>query len=169
MEDFVAYESRWFSAFLLLMDVAIFLSGLWALGIFGTSPHLAGHSNREIFVVGWCFVFFSGFCGFQIVKMFLDPSEQLRIGPNGVRVADWSEDTIPWSEITRVTIYRGNKLREIVLHLRNPDRFPGRRWAAFVAAANRPRTGGDIPLRLDGTDQSFADAISAIQRFKSVG
>ena len=169
MEDFVAYDSRWFSASLLLGDAAIFLTGLWALGIFGTPPHLVGHTDREIFVVGWCFVLFSGFCGLAIIKSFLDPSEQLRIGQHGVRVANWSEDTIPWSEITRVTTFRGNKQRLIVLHLRNPDRFPGRRWAALIAGANRPFTGGDISFRLDGTDRSFADAISSIQRFKPVG
>src|SRR5438132_1378818 len=151
MEDFVAYDSRWFSAFLLLMAGAIFLSGLWMGGLFGTVPH----SDREIFLVGWCFVLFSGFCGFELIKEFLDPSETLRIGQHGVRVANWSEDTIPWSEITRVTTWRG-KQRLIVLHLRNPDRFPGRRWAAFIAAANRPWTSGDISFRLDGTDRSFA-------------
>lgn len=168
MEDFVAYQSRWSLAFQLLMIVAVFLSGLLMLGVFGPPPH----SGRAIFVIGWCFVLFSCFSGFVTINDFLDPSEQLSIGPNGIRFADWSEDTIPWSEITRVTIpdlrmYRGNR-KVIVLYLRNPDRFSGRGWTAFIAAANRPATGGDIPLRLDGTNRSFKDAISAIQRFSPV-
>jgi len=150
------------------MIVAVFLGGLLMLGIFGSPPH----SDRAIFVFGWCFVLFSGFCGFVTIKDFLDPGEVLRIGPHGIRFADWSEDTIPWSEITRVTIpdlrrYRGTQ-KVIVLYLRNPDRFPGRRLTAFIAAANRPAMGGDIPIRLDGTNRSVEGAISAIQRFSPV-
>ena len=169
MEDFVQYESRSSLALVLVMAGAIFLSGLWMVGIFGTVPYSPKLSHRDVVVIGWCLVLFSGVCGFQLFKSFLNPIEQLRIGPHGVRSANWSEDTIPWSEITRVTIWRGNRQRAIMLHLRNPDRFPGGRRAATIAAANRPLSGGDIPLCLGGTDRSIADAISAIQRFKSVG
>src|SRR5437588_2804919 len=104
MEDFVAHESRWTLAFVLLMTAPIFVAGLWMGGIFGTVPHSPKLSNREAVVVGWCLVLFSGFCGFETTKSFLNPGEILRIDPHGVRYANWSEETIPWSEITRVTI-----------------------------------------------------------------
>ncbi len=168
MEDFVAYDSRGFSVFLLLMAGVIFICGLWMVGIFGTPPHSPRFSDGVIFVAGWFFVLFSGFCGFELIKIFLDPSEQLRIGPRGVRFANWSEDTIPGSENTRVSTWSGPKLRLIVLYLRNPDRFPGRGLARMIAANNRELSGGDIFLNLAGTNRSFAEAISAIQRFKPV-
>lgn len=172
MEDFVAYESRPILGLVLVMAGAIFLAGLWLSGIFGTVPHSPSHSDRETVVVGWCFLLFSGFFGFLTLKSFLNPSEQLRIGPQGVRFADWSDDTIPWSGITKVTTreLEGRFVQKvIVLNLQNPDRFPGRGLARVVAAENRNRGGGDIFLNLSGTNRSFADALSAIQRFKPVG
>ena len=167
MEDFVAYESRPALAFNLFGAVAIFLTGLLMLGIFGPPPH----SDRAILVIGWCFLLFSGFAGFETIKSFLNPSEQLRIGPQGVRYANWSEETIPWSEITRVTIREfqsGSLQKAFVLYVRNPDRFPGRGLGRIVAEANTGRTGGTLAVTLRDTNRSFADALSAIQRFKQV-
>jgi hypothetical protein len=173
MEDFVAYESRSSLAFVLLMIVPIFLAGLWMGGIFGTVPYSPKVSHREIVVIGWCLVLFSGFCGFAIFKSFLNPSEQLRIGPHGIRFANWSDDTIPWSEITRVTIRdiqqgRYGVIKAFVLYLRNPDRFPGRGLGRIVAEANTGGTYGALVVTLRDTNRNFADALSAIQRFKQV-
>ena len=169
MEDFVAHESRSTLVLVLVMAGAIFLSGLWMGGILGAVPHSPRFSGRVIFVVGWCLVLFSGTCGFVIFKSFVDPGEVLRIGPQGIRFANWSEDTIPWSEITRVTTWRGQRQKVIALYLRSPDRFPGRGLASMSAADMRNYVGGDIFLNLDGTDRNFEDAIAAIQRFKPVG
>ena len=169
MEDFVAYESRGTLGFVLVMAGAILIGGLWTLGAFGAAPHPPGRSDREIFVVGLCFVIFSGICGFLTFKSFLNPSEILRIGPQGVRFSKWSEETIPWSQITKVSTWRGNKQKAIVLFLQDPDRYPGSRRAEMVAADLRNYVKGDIFLNLSGTNQSFADAVTAIQRFQSVG
>jgi hypothetical protein len=166
MGDFVAYNSRWRLALLLFGAVCFVLAGLWMGGIFGPPPHSGRYPDGEILVVGWLSVFFFGLCALAIVKKFFDPSEQLRIGPLGVRSRSWSEETIPWSEITNVTIWRYGRQKMIVLHLRNPDRFPGRGLAGMLAAANRKLTGGDITLNLTSTDRSVADTLSAIQRFK---
>ena len=38
------------------MAGAIFLSGLWMVGIFGTVPYSPKLSHREVGVVGWCMV-----------------------------------------------------------------------------------------------------------------
>ena len=164
----MAYNSRWRLALLLLMAIGFVLLGLWMGGIFGTPPHSRRYPDGEIFIVGWVCALFFGLCGLAIVKRFFDPSEQLRIGPLGVRFRSWSEDTVPWSEITRVTIWSHRRQKAIVLHLRNPDRFPGRGLAGKLAAANRKLTGGDISLNLTGTDRRFTDAMSAIQCFRPV-
>lgn len=168
MEVFVAYNSRRRLALLLLLDVSLVLSGLWMGGIFGTPPHSARYPDGEILVVGWFGVLFFGLCGFLMVKRLFGPSEQLRIGPSGVRFCSWSEETVPWSEIKRVSVWSYRRQKAIVLHLRNPDRFPGRGLAGTLAGANRSLTGGHISLNLTGTDRSFADAMAAIQRFKPV-
>ena len=173
MEDFVAYESRSFWAFLLIMAGVIFIIGLWTLGAFGAVPHPPGRSDREIFVVGWCFVIFSSFCGFLAFRSFMKPIEILRIGPQGIRFAKWSKETIPWSEITRVTIrdlrmYHG-VTKAFVLYLRDPGRFPGRGLGRIAAESNTGKTGGTLAITLRDTNRSFADALSAVQLFKPVG
>ena len=165
----MAYNSRWRLALLLLVAIGFVLLGLWMGGIFGTPPHSRRYPEGEILVVGWGCALFFGLCGLAMVKRFFGPREELRIGPLGVRFRSWSEITVPWSEITRVTIWHYRRQRAIVLHLRNPDRFPGRGLASKLAAANAKLTGGDICLNLGGTDRNVTDAMSAIQRFKPIG
>lgn len=166
MGEFVAYNSRWRLALILLGALGVIGLGLWMGGIFGAPPHSRRYPDGEIFVVGWFSALIAGLCTFAIVKRLVDPKEQLRIGPSGVRYPSWSENTVPWSEITDVTVWCYKRQKMIVLHLLNPDRFPGRGLAGTLASANRKLTGGDISLNLTGTDRSFAEVMAAIERFK---
>jgi hypothetical protein len=38
-----------------------------------------------------------------------------------------------------------------------------------LAGANRALTGGDISISLTGTDRKFAEALSAVERFRTRG
>ena len=146
MADFVAYYSRWRVVMLLLGCIAFVALGLWMAGIFGPPPHSSTHPDGEIFVFGWLGVLFFGLCGVAGVRNLFDSREQLSIGPSGVRYSQWSEDTIPWSEITDVTIWRYKRQKTIVLHLRDRARYPAtsppisHNTLKHDSSSSRPRT-----------------------------
>lgn len=168
MDDFVAYPSRRRIASLTLGAWAFVALGLWMLGAFGPPPASGRYSPGFLLVAGWCSVVFFGLCGVSWIKRLFDGREQLRIGPAGVRIAQWSEQTIPWSEIVDVTTWNFRGQKAIILHLRDRTRFPGRGVAAMLAGANRSITGGDISISLTATDRGFEDALSSIERFRSL-
>jgi hypothetical protein len=166
MGDFVAYNSRWRVTLLFLGAVVAVAAGLWLVGAFGEVPRWRHHSAGYTMSVGWLCTLLSGFCAVAIAKKFFDGRVQLQVGPAGIVWSRWSDQLIPWSEITDVSTwsYRGQKV--IILHLNNPDRFPGRGLAAKLAGANRMLMGGDIAISLTGTDRSYDDAMSAIAHFR---
>ncbi|MEO6247137.1 MAG: STM3941 family protein [Sphingomicrobium sp.] len=167
MVNFVAHDSRFRLALLFLTSVVFVVGGFWAGGAFGAAPSSPRYPDAVIFSVGWFSVVFFGLGGVVALKRFLNPREQLEIGSYGVRWFPWSAHVIPWSDITDVTTWRHKQQKAIVLHLRNPPRFQGRRLAAAFAGANRTLTGGDIFISLTGTDRTFEEAVSAIARFRS--
>lgn len=172
MEDFIAHNSRWRVAGLILVSLGFGLIGLWLVGAFGYLPDPNRAPPIVTTAVGWLTLLFFGLCGFAWTKVFFDRRVQLQIGPSGVRWRRWSDSVIPWSEVHDVTQssmknWWGVTLqRFIVLHLRDPQRFPGRGLSAKLAGANRKMTGGDICISLTGTNRSFDDAMSAIARFR---
>jgi hypothetical protein len=166
MDDFVAHNSRWRGALLVLGSLAFVVLGLWMTGAFGEPPSSRRYPAPLMIGIGWFTVLFFGVCGVAWVKRLFDESPQLYIGPSGIRWSPWSDQLIPWSEITDVTTWRVKGQNVILLHLRNPGRFPGRGLGAMLAAANRKLSGGDISISLTGTDRSYDDAMSAIGRFR---
>lgn len=168
MEDFIAYSSRTRLVLLGLGAAAFVALGLWMTGIFVAPPDSDRYSASSIYAIGWiCVVLFS-LCGAEAIRRLFDPSEQLRIGRSGIRSTPWSDQTIPWSEITDVTTWSFRRQQMIILHLRDPARFPGRGIGAMLAGANRGLAGGDVWISMAATDRSFADAMSAIARFRKI-
>lgn len=167
MNDFVAHTSRGRTGLLALGALAFVAIGLWMGGAFGLPPVSGGFSAVKMFIVGWFSVLFFGLCFVIFIRKLFGTREQLRIGPAGIRSASWSDQTVPWSEIVNVTTWAHRRQRSIILHLRDPARFPGRGLAALLAGANRKLTGGDIAISLTGTDRSFNEAMSAIENFKT--
>lgn len=165
MNDFVAYPSRWRIALFILGSVVFVIGGLWMVGAFGSPPQSQRYSPTVILVAGWACVIGFGFCVIMWTRMLFDTRERLRIGPAGIRSAQWSDQTIPWSEITDITVWSFKKQKSIILHLHDPARFPGRGVAAMLASANRKLTAGDVSISLTGTDRSFDEAMSAIALF----
>jgi hypothetical protein len=167
MDDFVAYPSRWRIALLIFLALGFVAAGLWMGGVFGPAPTSSRYPPAVVPVIGWSSVAFFGLGALVLVKRLVDRREQVRIGPAGVRSAQWSDQTIPWSEIVDVTTWAYKGQKAIVLHLRDKARFPGRGLAARLAGVNRSLTGGDISISLTGTNGRVEDALSSIARFRS--
>jgi hypothetical protein len=167
MADFIAHNSRWRVALILLGTVGFAALGLWMVGAFGEVPSSRRHSAGYMVGVGWLCILFFGFCAAAIGKKFFDSRPQLQIGPLGIVWSPWSDDVIPWSEIRTVTTWSHKGQKAIVLHLNNPDRFPARGLMAKLARANQKLTGGHISISLIGTNRSHDDAMSAIARFRT--
>ena len=167
MDDFVAYPSRPRIVLITLGAIAFVAGGLWMGGAFGPAPSSSRYPPELVFAIGWLSVVFFGLCAVLWVRRLFDGKEQLQIGPAGIRVAHWSDQTIPWSEIVEVTTWSYRRQKAIVLRLRDRTRFPGRGLAAKFSGLNRNLTGGDITISLTGTNRRFEDALAAIDRFRS--
>ena len=168
MDEFVAYPSRWRRVLLAIVAVVFVLFGFMMVGAFGPLSDPAANPPAVILVFGWLAIVFFGFCGVVWIARLFDTAEQLRIDAMGVRYAAWSRAMMPWQDITNVTIWSSNRQRTLVLHLRDPARYPGKGLAALFATINRKLTGGDVSISLTGTDRSFDDALSAIAHFRRV-
>lgn len=168
MEDFVAYRSRRRLALLLLFSLMFVVLGLRMGGAFGTPHSSRRYSPEMIFLIGWSAVAFFGVGGIAIIRKMFDPNEQLRIDAAGIRYPAWSSQTIAWEEIHDVSTWSHQRQNMIILHLRDPGRFPDRtRARLFADKANRLLTGGDVAISLAGMNRSFNEALSVIRRFRS--
>lgn len=135
-------------------------------GAFGPPPGSRRYPPELVAAIGWGCALFFALCGAAAVRMIFDRREQVRIGPSGIGSARWRHGTIPWVEIGDVTIWVHRGQRVIVLHLRDPSRYPERGARAVLASANKALTGGDLTLSMVGTDRSFDEAMAAIVRFR---
>jgi hypothetical protein len=165
MEEFVAHHSRARLALLLLAAVLFVAGGLWMAGMFGDPPTSRRYSPEVVKFVGWACLAFFGLCAVVIARRMFEGGDALRIDRTGITFTAWSDQTIPWSEITEISEWSMRGQRSIILHLRDPDRFPGKGVLGITAKANRAMTGGDVPISLSGTDRSYGDALAAIERF----
>lgn len=166
MGEFVAHQSRWRLALFLVGALTFVGGGLWMIGAFGPAPTSNRHSPEVTSAVAWLAILFFGLCAVVIAKRLFEGGEALRIDRSGISFAAWSDQTIPWSEITDISEWSFRGQRSIILHLRDPGRFPGKGVLGFATRANRALTGGDVPISLTGTNRSFDDAVAAIARYR---
>ncbi len=166
MNDFVAYISRVRIAAMVL-GCAVFVGlGAWFAGLVDALPAPDRYGALWMATVGWASMVFFGLCGVVCILSLFESRERVRIGPNGVRTAQWSNDTIPWSEIVQVSVWSNSGQDAIILHLRDRSRFPPRGVAALLAGANREFTGGDVGISLTATNRTFEEAMEAIRVFR---
>ena len=168
MQDFVAHNSRRRLAAIFVFTAGFIGLGTWFVGGFGEAPSSTRRPTAYGIAISWFCILFFGLCGLVIVKKFFDDKPQLQIGPSGIQWAPWSDEIIPWSEITDVTTWSYNGQKTIVLHLNEPSRFPGRGLSAKLRGANRMLTGGDVTISMTGTNRCYDDAMAAIASYRSV-
>jgi hypothetical protein len=144
-----------------LAGSALFVvGGAWIAGLLGSSP------RPGVAWVGWVSMAFFGLCGVLIFRRMFDRDVQLRISPRGIMFKPWSDQTVPWTEITDIGTWELSGQRSIILKLADPSRFPSSTTLGMLAGANRALTGGDIPIQLNGTDGKVDDALAAINRYR---
>lgn len=165
MEGFTARFSKGRTLVMLAGALAFVAAGCWMIGLFGPAPVSARFGPAKTLIAGWAGILFFGLCALIFVRRLINDQPALRITPSGIQAAQWSDDTIPWSQITDVTTWTHRTQTMIVLHLRNPEMFPGRGLAGMLAKANRGLTGGDVAITLTGTNRSLDDALAAIAQY----
>jgi len=166
MVTLVAYPSRWRLALGFLGTLGFVVLGLGMVGMFGP-PWVSPRRSLVLgMAMGWIVVAFFGLCAISIGRMFFETEALLRIDQHGIQWRRWSDDLIPWSEITDVTMWQHKAQKAIVLHLRDPAQFPGRGIMGWAGKANRALTGGDIGISMTGTDRSVSEAMAAIEHYR---
>lgn len=159
---FIARNSPWRVAGLLLLGLGFVFIGAWIAGLAGPPP------RPGMTWLGWVGIVFFGACTVKAVPRLFDRSVLVRIDAQGVTVAQWSSRRIDWHRIERVGTWSHRGQRMLVLHLKQPAQHAERRLAAPIAAANRALTGGDVAITLTGTDRTFEEAFRAVSRFSPI-
>ncbi|MEE4453742.1 STM3941 family protein [Novosphingobium resinovorum] len=165
-DEFLAFPSRWRIALILLGSLGFVAIAAWMVGAFGTPPASDRYAPAVVAAIGWAGIAFFGLCAAVAVRRLFARGVELRIDGRGIHWTRWSDETIPWREITDVTVWRYRGQRTIILHLRNPSLYPGRGVLGMTARANRSLTGGDIGISLNAMDRSFDEAMAAIERLR---
>lgn len=165
-DSFVAYPSRWRLALFMLLGLGFVALGLWMIGAFGSVPSSTRYPYFETLIVGWACLIFSSACVAAYIPRLLEAGEQVRVDARGIFYSQWSDATIPWSQISEVTVRSYRSSRFIIIHLKDRRLYPGKGLAALLAGPNRMMTGGDISVSLSGTDRSYDEAISAIEQYR---
>ena len=137
--------------------------GVWMTGLIWPQPNSTRAAPIMQMIWGWLSIVFFGFCAFAIGRMWWINEEQVRIGPAGIRISRWSDQTIPWTAITDVSEWHHKGTTIIMLRLHDPSAYPGGKVATFLAKGNRSFTGGDIGITMAGTNRSITEAMDAIE------
>lgn len=152
---------------MLMVGCALFIAlGLWLVGAFGEVPESRRHSQGYGQVVGWLTLTFFGFVAVSLFPLLLKTTEQLNLSAAGLRWNEWSDDLIPWSEVSQVSTWSSYGQRAIVIHLKNRDRFPGRGLRALLNVLNRKFSGGDLFISMNSTNRTFDETLSAVEFFR---
>jgi len=150
-------------------SAALVALGVWLVGLFGVPQHIPSEDPLWYSAaIGWLSIVMGAFGWLNVVRIF-EPREQLRIDQNGIKWVRWSSRTIPWSEIVHVSTNQipriGRWGKFVVLHLRNPQKFPGRGLLGLLSGPNRAFAGGHIHLDFVATNRSADEALAAIAYF----
>lgn len=172
MDDLVVYYSRWRLALLLLLSTGLAAIGLTLVGAFGEIQPLVDEPRRRLpdefsLAAGWLLLMIQIPITLSIGTKLFDKKPQLIVDSSGIKSAHCSAALIPWTEIIDLTTWNNRGQKWIILHLRNPEQFPAKGAAGFLAKANRKLTGGDFAISLTGTDHTFDEAMLAMRHFRT--
>ena len=167
MNDFVARASLPRIISLAGACLLFVAGGLWMAGIFGEPPPSRRFSPETGVAFGWFVAAFFGLAFFAIARQLFRESELLVLNAQGLRSAQWSEQTIPWVELEEVSTWSHKGSASIVLHLRDPSLFPGRGVLGWLAGVNRSLTGGDVTIAMTICDKTVEETLNAIEHFRA--
>ena len=159
MDTLTARYSPWRLLLMMLVGALFVAASVWMALAAEVSP-----IRRVIGVLGG--VFFAGVVVLAVPRLF-DRSEQLRVSPDGIYFKQWSTETIPWREITDVTVWKYRRTRSIILHLADPQRFPSTTLLGRFRGGNKRMTGGDIPISPSVMDRRFNEVLSVIEAYRA--
>jgi hypothetical protein len=164
MAPFVAHSSFWRMLLIISGSVAMVIFGLWIAGFFDSSP---GPGNEWF---GWfCIILFGCFAAEFSFRIF-DTSDQVKISEEGVYYKPWSDQIIPWLEISNFSVRQYRSQKTIVLYLptyvKGPSSRPSNTIFGRIPFANRAcQSGYVVTLNLQGTTGEFDDAFAAVSWF----
>lgn len=99
----------------------------------------------------------------------LRASVAARIGPDGLFYAPFSDETVGWDQITKITERKINVQTILSVHLRNPAMFTIKRAARLQAALNKSAGDyGDIDLEVALTDRTLAEFRAVLEPYHMV-
>lgn len=146
---------------LLAAGAALFVLGcLWGLGFLGPVERPMSP------LLGWSGIVFFSLCFLVAVPRILRTGPAVRIDSTGLWWRDWSDRTIPWTEVEAVWPAEIKRQKLLCLRLRHPEEYPPRGFFALTAKANRNMGFGDVAVALSGTDGTFDDMVDAVRRFR---
>ncbi|MFL0355492.1 hypothetical protein ACI5KX_03350 [Erythrobacter sp. GH1-10] len=104
----------------------------------------------------------------RLPAVFRAPVE-LRVSGEGILYRPWSDQTVPWEELTRITQRKINIQNVICVHLKDPALFPVKRAQKMATALNK-KSGdyGDMNIMIAATDRSIDELKAAIAPHKPI-
>ena len=167
-KDFVVGPSKIDVGLRVIACLFFALCGCWLAELFGSVPNIDSRAPANTMVVGWIAIAYCGLLTARWTLRILRTGEQLRIGPDGIRLPEWSTKTIPWSEVSVVSVRHLYWHRCFTLRLRDRSRFPPEGWGAPFAYMNRFFLAGDVYFSMVGKGGSFDEAMAAITYFRGL-
>jgi len=155
-DAFVARPSIFRTGLLLLGALGFVALGLFFVGAFGPVPG----PGREW--VGWLSILFFGLCFVAGLPRLFDRRDQIVVDGTGIQWSQWSEATIPWSDIRAIEKREIRRQKFLCLHLEDPGRFPSATLMGRLGGPNRILGFGNIALAATGTNRSFDELVAAI-------
>jgi hypothetical protein len=158
---FEAKASRWRVVLLLAGALGFVALGIWLL-------RLDAPTAKRTLVAWAGIILFGAFFLIGLPRLF-QQGVVLRIDARGVWWRQWSDQTIPWSAIDRISVDKIQRQRFACLFLSDPRAFPSATLLGKLARTNKAMGFGDIALNTSGTDQSFDAMLAAITKFAPAG
>jgi len=154
-----AFVAKTFFLVLGVLGLAVSALGLILAGVIPTGSTIDGGSP----LLGWIFTgCFWGMSGFFFFKAF-DRRPHLRIDENGLRYRLYSNDVIPWDELSSCQISRVFNQRIIGLNLHDPEAYPSKNALTRASAGVNRAAYGDVAIaatNLSGGPEGVLQAIA---------
>jgi hypothetical protein len=158
---FEAKASRWRVLLLLAGALGFVAVSIWLL-------QLDPPTTKRTLVAWAGIILFGAFFLIGLPRLF-QQGVVLRIDAHGVWWRQWSDQTIPWSAIERISVGKIQRQRFACLFLSDPQAFPSTTLQGKLARTNKAMGFGDVALNTSGTDQSFDAMMTAITQFAPTG